>query len=118
MQDEALSPDGHTRVKWSINTGRMSHEICSPRITDARSGEMILDLWTDGSWDASVQWLDNGIMRLRIRHYLEGGATILDVDVDRLSGSFVIDGGDPQPIAALQNELPPSFWRKAEGRQS
>lgn len=118
MQDETLSPDGRTRVKWSINTGRMSHEICSPRITDTQSGEMIVDLWTDPSWDASVQWLDNGVLRLRLRHYLEGGSTILDVDIDRASRAFVIDGGDPQPIAVLQNELPAAFWRKAEGRQS
>lgn len=116
MQDETLSPDGCTRVEWSINTGRMSHEICSPRISDAHSGEMILDLWAESSWDASIQWLDHGIMRLRIRHYLEGGSTILDVDVDRAAGFFSIDGGAPLPIATLQREVPEAFWRKAGRR--
>lgn len=116
MSEETLSPDRRTRVEWAISTGRMSHEICSPRISDAKSGEIILDLWTGDSWDASVKWTSDHVMHLRIRHYLEGGTTILKVAIDRAAGTFRIDDGPPQPIATIQRKIRPAFWRKAKAK--
>jgi hypothetical protein len=114
MTEVTLSPDRRTRVEWAISTGRMSHEICSPRIRDAKSGEIILDLWKDGSWDAAINWTGDGIMHLCLRHYIEGGTTSLDVAIDRAGGTFRIDNGPPQPMAAIQREVPAAFWRKAK----
>ena len=92
MDRPTLSPDGRTKVEWGYSQGRMSHEIWAPRITDAETGEVVLDLW-DGMWDGWVQWLEHGVMRVSIREYLEGGRTVLWVDVDRKAGVFWVDGG-------------------------
>ncbi|MBL8178838.1 MAG: hypothetical protein JNK48_29460 [Bryobacterales bacterium] len=110
---ESLSPDGRTRITWAISEGRMSHEIRCPRITDAQSGEILFDLWMDTSWDASVQWLENGLLRLSIRHYAEGGVTMLDVLVDRGAGVFRMENGPWRPLNWMQGEVPEAYWRKA-----
>ncbi|MBS1825024.1 MAG: hypothetical protein JST93_06860 [Acidobacteria bacterium] len=114
MGRPTLSPDGRTRIEWGYTDGRMSHEIWAPRITDAETGEVVLDLWVKYMWDAWVEWLENGVMRLAIREYLDGGTTILYVDVDRGSGTFWVDGGKAQPIAGIQKEVEVAFWKKAK----
>ncbi|MFN7935182.1 MAG: hypothetical protein U0R19_17765 [Bryobacteraceae bacterium] len=115
MERPTLSPDGRTRIEWGYTDGRMSHEIWAPRIRDAETGEMVLDLWAgEYMWDAWVEWLEGGVMRLSIREYLDGGITILYVDVDRGDGTFRVDGGEAQPIGGIQKEVAEAFWRKAK----
>ncbi len=57
---EATSPDGRIKVEYAITTGRMSHEIFSPRITDLQTGRVLLDLMDRDMSDGAVRWLDNG----------------------------------------------------------
>ena len=115
MNQESFSPDGRIRVDWGVSTGRMSHEIWSPRIIDVETGQVLLDLWEDGSWDASIRWLEDGLMHMSIRHYSEGGATILKVTVDRTNNIFRVDDGEPQPLNRLPEQVPKAFWRKSQG---
>ena len=106
-----ISPDGLTRLDFAISTGRMSHEIYSPRLTDIPSGKVILDLIGSESWDGSVRWLGNGDFTLTIRHYNVSGLIQLVVNVNRSAGIFTF--GDPpgaaEPVADLQGRVPEAF---------
>ena len=91
----------------------MSHEIWAPRLLDAKSGEMVLDLW-DGMWDGWVEWLEGGWIRVSIREYLDDGRTRLVVDIDRDGGVFRGDGGKAQGIEGMEKKVKAAFWRKAK----
>lgn len=115
MERPTLSPDGKTRIEWGYSQGRMSHEIWAPRITDAETGEVVLDLW-DGMWDGWVEWLEGGWIRVSIREYCDGGLTRLEVDIDREAGVFRVDGGKAQKIAGMEKKVKAAFWKKAKER--
>jgi hypothetical protein len=72
MQDNSMpqstSPDGTLRVEFDVETGRMSHEINSPRVVSVPEGEVLADLWGT-QWDASAQFEEPGTVRLSLRCY-------------------------------------------------
>ena len=100
-QDE-LSPDGRTLVRWSESDGRMSHVIRTPTIVDADGGAPILEL-ADSGFDAQILWAENGGFDIDLRHYWRPGT--LRLTVDRAAGTFRISGapeaGSPHPLAEL-----------------
>ena len=85
MNGEELSPDGSIRVPWSVSTGRMSHEIWSPKIIDVKTGGTIPDLHGE-DWDGSFDWLDHGRFSVSLRRY--GGGRSFTVWVDPVAGVF------------------------------
>ena len=80
--DVTTSPDGAIRVEWLVNTGRMSHEIWSPKVTAVASGKTLFDL-RDPDLDVSFDWLENGTFRMQFRWYSRGGNMTVFVDVPR-----------------------------------
>jgi hypothetical protein len=104
MQDVTLSPDGWFRVNWSVNTGRMSHEIWSPLVTLTATEEVLFDL-RDGDIDASFDWLGNGAFQMRLRRYSRSGH-ILDVWVDASRRVFRLGAEGPeQPLESVQKAI-------------
>ncbi len=101
MPDITDSPDGKYRVEWMVNTGRMSHEIWSPRVTEIESGETLVDLWS-GDLDGSVHWGDNGVFELSMRSYIREGYAKLWVDAP--NRMFRLNGGSLEPLAKLTPE--------------
>lgn len=110
-----ISPDGRTRLDIAIGDGLMSHEIWSPRITDIASGNVILDLIDQDSWDGEVRWLDKGDFTISIRNYIAGGGVRLYVRVYRADQTFAF--GEPpgprEPLADLPGRVPEAFRREA-----
>jgi hypothetical protein len=96
-----ISPDGSIRVEWSINTGRMSHEIWSPAVYDAASNELLFDL-QDGDIDASFNWLEDGAFNMQLRRY-SGGQ--MQVWVDPRNHLFRIGNSNPEPLNQAQNRI-------------
>ena len=109
------SPDGRTRLDIAIGDGLMSHEICSPRLTDVATGQVILDLIGQDSWDGDVHWLDNGDFTIVIRNYIAGGRVLLPVHVYRAAGTFAF--GEPpgrqEPLTDLPRRVPEAFREEA-----
>ena len=98
MQDITDSPDGKYRIEWTVNTGRMSHEIWSPKVTEIESGETLVDLWS-GDLDGSVQWGDNGTFEFSMRSYIRDGHAKLWVDA--ANRMFRLNGGSLEPLSKL-----------------
>jgi hypothetical protein len=80
------SPDGMIRVAFDVSTGRMSHEIYSPRVVRLPEGEVLLDLWGT-MWDASTHFDAPGTVRLSLRYY-PGERHSFEVTVDARARSF------------------------------
>jgi len=116
MKDDAageLSPDGRVRVELGYTQGRMSHEIYSPKLTDAKTGEVLLDLISeDEPWDGHIQWLANGDCTVGIRHYYEGGTVALQLRLFIAERTFSIDGGPPEPSAVIHQRIKKAFYEK------
>jgi hypothetical protein len=102
MPDITISPDGKYRVEWAINTGRMSHEIWSPKVIEVDTGETVLDLWS-GDLDGSVHWGNDGrTFELSMRSYIREGYAKLWVDAP--NRMFRLNGGSMEPLAKLTPE--------------
>lgn len=67
--NDVISPDGSLRVEFEENEYAMSHWVRSPRITDAESGEILLDLWGGTLWDGQVSFGGGGEVALSLRRY-------------------------------------------------
>jgi hypothetical protein len=96
-----ISPDGSIRVQWSVNTGLMSHEIWSPAVYDAATGELLFDL-QDGDIDASFKWHEDGAFTMHLRRY-SGGQ--LEVWVDPRRRHFRIGNGAVEPLNQAQHRI-------------
>ena len=69
MEVDSTSPDGNYRLVTDSTEFRMSLWVDRPRITDLRSGEMILDL-TGTGWDVmNFKWKENGMLWMELRKY-------------------------------------------------
>ena len=100
-QDE-LSPDGRTLVRWAESDGRMSHVIRTPTIVDAVTGAEILKL-SDSGFDASIIWGEAGRFDISLRHYWRAGT--LALTIDRGSDSFRMAGAEDEAPAHPLGEI-------------
>ncbi|MDQ1589881.1 MAG: hypothetical protein QOG71_508 [Pyrinomonadaceae bacterium] len=83
---QSVSPDGTIRVEFDVQTGRMSHEIYSPRVVSVPDGEVLVSLWGT-QWDASAQFEQPGTVRLSLRHY-DGERPGFAVEIDARARTF------------------------------
>lgn len=99
---ESVSPDGTLRVEFDVQTGRMSHEIYSPRVVSVADGEVLLNLWGT-CWDASAQFTEPGTVDLYLRYY-DDGKPGFGVRVDARARTFSFDDarGEQHPLAKFE----------------
>ncbi|HEX8458499.1 MAG TPA: hypothetical protein VF656_14460 [Pyrinomonadaceae bacterium] len=106
MQDDSLpqsvSPDGMLRVEFDVQTGRMSHEIYSPRVVSVTDGEVLVDLWGT-YWDASAQFKEPGTVDLYLRYY-PADKPGFGVRIDARAGTFAFADalGEHHPLAGFE----------------
>lgn len=106
MQDDSMpqstSPDGTLRVEFDVGTGRMSHEIYSPRVVSLPGGEVLVDLWGT-QWDASAQFEGPGTVRLALRCY-PGDKPGFAVAIDARARTFRFADatGEQHPLASFE----------------
>lgn len=110
------SPDGWLRVDYYVSPGRMSHEIRSPTLVDARSGRTLFSM--DTNWDADAVWGGPGVVTFDLRYYPEGGFTSIGVTVDAGKGQARIDDGEPRPLKGLPEALEQVFEEKARRKRA
>jgi hypothetical protein len=103
VNDEEVSPDGRTLVRWEVNTGRMSHEIWTPTIIDVETGTPILEL-PDAGFDGRPVWTENGFT-LKLRHYWRPGILDIAVDHNRQTFSFGDAAAGAEPLAELSRRV-------------
>jgi len=113
MSQDTSSPDGRLRIEWVQSSGRMSHVMWAPTVYDTKSGKQILSLGPD-SWDADLLWQPDGIAVMHLRHYYEGGGTILKVRINMAREQFQAGDSDWQPISAMQTVVPAEFFRQRD----
>jgi hypothetical protein len=102
-QIEETSPDGRILVRFDIDHGRMSHEIWTPTIVEAATGQILLHI-RRGGIDGRPQWRSGGFT-LGLRDYYHPDLWLrLEVDLNR--GTFRFDGTEAdEPIAALSDRV-------------
>lgn len=83
---DKTSPDGAIKVEFEMNTGRMSHEIRSPRVVALPGGDVLADLWGT-QWDASAHFDEPAMVRLSVRCY-PGDKPGFEVLIDARSRTF------------------------------
>lgn len=97
------SPDGRTRIEFAISTGRMSHEIYTPQIVDAATGQVLADFWPDTMWDGHVKWKEDGGFTLTMRYYAgETGSYPVEINAERDQFTF---GAESGPLSELRRCL-------------
>ncbi len=106
MQDDSLpqsvSPDGTLRVEFDVQTGRMSHEIYSPRVVSVADGEVLLNLWGT-CWDASAQFKEPGTVDLQLRYYDDGKPGFgVRIDARARAFNFYDAPGEQHPLAKFE----------------
>lgn len=85
-----LSPDGVFRVEFQEFEMRMSHWVCTPRVTHVPSGRVVLDLWGT-LWDGSPETDADGRLRLSLREY-PGDKPGYDLVFDPKTGEATREG--------------------------
>ena len=99
---QSTSPDGTLRVEYAVETGRMSHEIYSPRVVSLPGGEVLADLWGT-QWDASAQFEEPGKVRLSLRCYPgDKPGFALTIDARARTFCFADAPGEPHPLASFK----------------
>jgi len=64
--EEFVSPDGAVKVIYGYNDGEKSPTTIEPRVIDASTGEVLVDLWR--AWcQGSVQFVEPGRLRIRVQ---------------------------------------------------
>ena len=86
---DVISPDGTILVEFDVDEFRASHWVYSPRITDVKSKEVLLDLWGT-PWDGVVSFGGNGEVILRLRRYPNGNLIFI-VHIDQQVKTFFFE---------------------------
>ena len=86
--DRLTAPDGSILVELDWVEWFNSHWVRSPRVTEAATGRVLLDLWgTD--WDAEVAFPRDGAVLLGLRRYRVRGW--LDAEIDLHENCYRIE---------------------------
>lgn len=106
MQDDSIpqstSPDGTLKVEFDVQTGRMSHEICSPRVVSLPDGEVLVNLWGT-QWDASAQLDEPGMVGLSLRYYPgEKPGFAVTIDARARTFHFADAPGEQHPLGSFE----------------
>lgn len=109
------SPDGTLRVEFDRFEPKMSHWVYRPRITDTRTGRVLVDLWGT-PWDGGVEFEQEGHVLLRLWRY-PGRMPPLTVHVSLREGLFFFDESPAQrePLAVLTKRL--EAWHRERERE-
>jgi len=104
--ENSESPTGRYSISIAASSGRMSHEIDTPTLTDCQSGEVLVS-FRDTNWSLdAADWLSDSVVKLTLRKY--PGAHIpaqLAVVVDCLSKIADIGGTSVSVLAQLEQKL-------------
>lgn len=96
------SPDGLIRIEFKITGGDREPEFLNPRVVNAASGEVLVDLWETGwavewqpaeaarstlklsdyytKWTCEMKFIEIGKLRLTLTHPVSGSIEIADIN--------------------------------------
>ncbi|HKV39615.1 MAG TPA: hypothetical protein VJX67_10405 [Blastocatellia bacterium] len=88
---EEVSPDGSIRIVYAYSGGDRTPVITEPRVIDAETGEVLIDLW-GSSFNGRVQIHEDRRLTLTIDDpYL--ASTVFGVNVDLKAKTFLFEPG-------------------------
>ncbi len=111
---DIISPDGLLQFEFDEFEMRMSHWVCNPRITEVKSGKVLLDLWGT-QWDGEVSFEDGGKVVLCFRHY-PGDIPGFSVHMDPQAAIFFFED-QPEQVEPLSNLRQSLDQRHSERKQ-
>jgi hypothetical protein len=78
--EEVSSPDGAVKVIYGYNDGEKSPTTIEPRVIDASTGEVLVDLWR--AWcQGTVEFVEPGRLRIRV-HDAYHQVLICEAEID------------------------------------
>jgi hypothetical protein len=83
-----LSPCGWIRVETQSTEWANTHWVDSPRVSDARTGRVLVDL-RGADWDVKIEFPGDHRVLLLMRRYRQHGHMAVTIDLDR--DSYAID---------------------------
>lgn len=103
---ESQSPGGRVRVLWGYSDGERTPLLEEPRLVDAATGELILDLWHT-SHTYLIRFGREGEVILTVQNPFRGTSHVAVIDCERRT--FILDGGarTEEPLAALRERVGP-----------
>jgi len=103
--DEVLSPDGAVKVIYGYSDGEKSPVTIEPRIIDARTGEVLVDLWR--AWcQGSVEFLQPGRLRIKVKDAY-ARVLICEAEVNLEARDFVLASNPDrrEPLANFRETM-------------
>ena len=78
--EEVVSPDGAVKVIYGYNDGEKTPLTIEPRVFDASTGEVLVDLWR--AWcQGTVEFVEPGRLRIKV-HDAYHRALICEAEID------------------------------------
>ena len=103
--DEAVSPDGQVKVLYGYSDGEKSPITIEPRIIDASTGEVLVDLWRTWS-QGSVEFVVPGRLLIKV-HDAYHRKLICEAQVDLTERVFVLANSPHmcEPLATFRQRI-------------
>ena len=104
LEERGASPDGRFIVRVEPLEARASQWVDTPQLVDAATGLVLVQL-ADACWHLdSADWCVESVVVMRLRHFPDGLPSY-EVRVDCGQLTALVDGGDPRPLAELEEML-------------
>lgn len=103
-----FSPDGSIRLDMLVSEWSVSLWTHGPRLVEAESGKVLLDLWGTG-WDAQTAWTEHSGMRIDLRRYDWPGSITVFVFFGDWTFRVLQDGRRPRPLTDFRAGLHSAF---------
>jgi len=104
--EQVTSPDGRFRLLLGVSGGEKTSTIVEPRIVEAASGRIVVDLW-DTYLNYSTTFIGSGKVRLRIQDVNQTWSRDADVDLDSETFAFADTPAIQEPLSRLSERLGP-----------
>ncbi len=102
--DERVSPDGSLRVVFGYSDGERTPSREEPRVYDAATGEVLLDLWHT-PYTYSVRYGDAGRLTLIIEDPHSNAKRAAEIDFKSHTFAFADAPASREPLASLRERI-------------
>jgi hypothetical protein len=102
--DERMSPDGALRVVVGYSDGERTPSRQEPRVYDAATGEVLLDLWHTAH-TYSVRFGEAGRLTLIVQDPYRGTSRTAEIDLRARTFAFADESPTRGPLAALRERI-------------
>ena len=104
LEERSASPDGRFIIRVEPLEARAFQWVDAPQLVNTATGLVLVQL-TDPCWHLdSADWCSESVVVMWLRHFPDGLPSYeVRVDCGQLTAS--VDGGEPRPLAELEEML-------------